>query len=340
MPAPSSLTARQAVGLQTAKGTFATTFTAGVLRRSTLSPRFNYMEPIAEHFGGTNTRATMRKSASDRPTFLMQWGGRQRLKPNFLGYLLRGAGFGSNVTGAAPALTHAFTIANRENAAWLSVMQQMGEGAGVIERKARDCRVSSITVNATREDIDLTYDGLGLSEIESTGTETTTVEPQVNILPSTGSMSIQIASVAVTTKIMASTLTIANPLSEDEVALHSAAYDDLPPTALDISGTLSGIDFTEDVYKKLNWGGVAGLSPATATPVGVLTYTFESGSVIPTGSVPYALTVSVPVAELRMSEPVAEDDNLIRVDINWSMLDTTATPITITLVNGKTNYTS
>ena len=54
---------------------------------------------------------------------------------------------------------------------------------------------------------------------------------------------------------------------------------------------------------------------------------------------PYALSVSVPVAELLAYEPIAEDRNLIRADIGWNMVDSVATPITISLVNLKTAYT-
>lgn len=339
MAAPSSLNSRMAFGVQSAKGTASTSLVAGYMRRSMLAPRFDYMEPIAEHYGGTSSRPTVRKSASDRPTYLMQFGGRQRLKPVILGHLLRGAGFGSATSGSSPAFTHAFTLADRQNHAWLSIMSMIGEGT-TFERKAKDCRINQITIAANSEDVDLTFGGLGLSELTSAGSETVTTEPSVSLLRGTGSVSLTIGGVAVMSYIMGSTLNINNPLSEEEVALHTAAYADLPATGIDISGTLQGIEFDANLYKKLNWGGTSGTAPTNTIPTGVLTYSFESGAVIPTGAVPYSFTVSVPTVELKLSEPVSEDNNLVRCNVDWSMIDTGSTPITITLVNGKTNYTS
>lgn len=339
MPAPSSLTARQAIGVQSAKGTPSTHYVVGVMRQSYIYPEFDTAEPISEHYGGTNARATVQKSASDRTGYLVAAGGRQRMKPDFLGMLLRGAGFGVATTGTT-VKTHAFTLADRVNAAWLTIMEQMGEGAGVWEHKALDCRVNNITLAASREELALTYTARGLSEAVSLGTETVVVEPVTSIVPSTGSVSLLIGGVAVFSRIYGSELTISNPLIEDDVALHTSARDDIAPQGLTISGRLSGVDFDKDVYKKINWGGTSGTAPSTSVPLAVLSYTFESKAVIPAESVPYAVTISVPVAQLHLPyQPTAEDNNLIRADIGWSMVDSVATPITITLVNKKVAYT-
>jgi hypothetical protein len=337
MAAPSSLTARQAIGIQADKTTAATTYTGGVMTRSALNPEFDTIDPIAEHYGGTNTRATVRKSVSDRPSYIMRAQGRQRMKPELFGILLRGAGFGVVSTGTG-VKSHAFTIANRDLAAYLTIMEKMGEGAGAWEHKAIGCRVNSITVSTSRQEVALEYTASGLSEVVSLGTEPVTNEPMVNIVPTTGTLSLLIGGVALFSKYFGSELTISNPLVEDEIAMHTALRDDIAPQGLDISGTFNGIEFDKDVYKKLNWGGTAGLAPSVIAPVGVLTYTYESAAVIAGQAAPYSFTVSVPVAEVQPISFVAEDDNLIRGDISWRMIDSVATPITITLANTKTGY--
>lgn len=338
MPAPSSLTARQAIGIQSAKGTAATSFVVGRMRQSFINPDFDEQPPVPEHFGGSNLRATVAKSPPDRTGYLMRAGGRQRLKPEFIGVLLRGAGFGVNTTGST-VKTHAFTIADRSLAAWITIMEKMGEGAGAWERKAKDCRVSSITLNAGGGEIALNYTAAGLSEAESSGSETVAVEPDQSIVPSTGSCTLTIGGTPVFSRLTSAELTINNPLEEGEQALHSALRDDLPPTGLEISGRLIGVDFDKDVYKKINWGGTGGTAPSISTPLAVLSQTFESAAVISGQAVPFAITVAVPVAALTPYEPIAEDRNLIRADIGWSMVDNVTTPITISLVNLKTAYT-
>jgi hypothetical protein len=75
-----------------------------------------------------------------------------------------------------------------------------------------------------------------------------------------------------------------------------------------------------------------------------LTYAFNSSVNIPASSpaAPYSLTVTIPRVEVTIDESgfAPEGENLIRWTYNWRMLDTSATPITLTLINNFTSYSA
>lgn len=334
-----SINSRFAIAAQSAKGTPATTgFVVGRMRESWLQPVYNLLEPGPEHTGEAHTRTTRRRTAARRDDYLMEFGGRMHLYPNMIGVLLRGIGFGVNTTNNTTYYSHAFTLANRTSYAWMSVLHRNADGADQFERKAADARLSNLTVEAGREGINCTFDGLALSEAQAAGTETTADEDDTRLAATVGSFTATIGGVAIASKIRAATVAIDNPLSRDERALFQFDHDDLPPEGVDITGTLGGIDVTYDLYKKLHWGGTAGTAPVEAVPEGIVSVTLNSPDNISGAAVPYGITFSLAKVELMLGNWRPTDANLLRADVTWRMIDTGSTPITVTLVNNKSSY--
>lgn len=334
-----SLNSRFAVAVQASKGTPATTgFVIGRMRESWLQPAYSLLEAGPEHTGQSGTRATRRRAASRRNDYLMEFGGRMYLYPHMIGVLLRGMGFGVNVTDNTTYKSGAFTLADRTAYAWLSVLHRNGDGGDAFERKAKDARLTSLTIEAGRDGCNANFEGLALAEAQSTGTETSENEVNARLSSGAGSFTATIGGAAISSQIRAATLTIDNPLSRDEWSLFSFAHDDLPPEGVEISGTLGGIDVTYDLYKKMNWGGTSGTAPVAVVPEGPVSITLNTPDNIAGAAVPYGITASMADVELTLGNWRPADANLLRADVTWRMIDPGTTPLTITLVNTKATY--
>lgn len=342
MPAPSSLTARMAAAVQSAKGTAATTgFLSGLFTRSQAAPEFTYLRTLTEHGGAATARPTSKRSSDYRESALLAWGGQGKFYPALVGTLLRGAGFGVASVNNTTHRTHTFTIADRSAAAWLSVMHRLGDGGDQFERKLRDARVSRLVLGAARDGMTMSFDGLALSEAQSVGSETVTSETNIPYTPSEpGSISLTVGGTNIVAQTKSVEVTIDNALGRDEFFLFGFGNADLPQTGLRVSGTISDVDLSYDLYKRLHWGGAAGTGIVPAAVEGALSVTYESAVNISGAAVPYALTVAVPVVQVQPVAPVAQDDQLVRVSLQWEMVDASAgAPVTITLVNLQTAYT-
>jgi hypothetical protein len=270
--------------------------------------------------------------------FVEMFGGSGRLYPALVGVLLRGAGFGVTTVDNTTYKTHTFKIAARDVAAWLSIMHRLGEGSDQFERKAKDARVSQLTLRAGRDGLDMDFEGMALSEAQSAGSETVTTDTNVPFMPNSGSLTLTVSATNIVAACKSNEMVIANPLSRDENFLFSFGNADLPQTGMSITGTIGDIDISYDLYKRLHWGGTSGTGIVNTPVEGALSYTYQSAVNISGAAVPYSLNVSVPTAMITMGQFQAQDDNLVRGALTWEMVDTGTEPITITLSNGQAAY--
>jgi hypothetical protein len=88
----------------------------------------------------------------------------------------------------------------------------------------------------------------------------------------------------------------------------------------------------------LKRGGTAGTAPSLTAVTGQLTSTFTSLANITGAAVPYSLSIDIAEVAWNMVAPNANGRDLVRSDITFQMLDTVATPVTITLVNDQASY--
>lgn len=336
-----STTARWKAAKQGSKGTAASTgFICGMLTRSGLFPRFDYAEKGAEHGCGGADRATNHRSPSVRSSYLAIGTARGFLYPDLLGVLLCGAGFTDTVTGAGADKTHTFKLSTRSAVSWLTVLGTIGDET----LRGTDMRVDQLTLEATAEGVTFDASLRGLKVDYDAGTETSTNETVVEMLPSLGSCTVSFDPAGVNETMVTSTtdaLTrtscqIANTL-DDERSLWEFRRVDLPQRAIDITGRVEGLAITWDNYERIVNGANNNTNVSASTAIASVTMSWQSASFI-TGSIPYSLTVTVPRAEINIDDFQAEGDNIVRWTFNWRMIDIVTDPITIALVNAKTAY--
>lgn len=333
----SSLAARVAMAVQSAKGTAATTgFHAMRATMSESPPDFTYEEARDEH-GGAHTRASTRQSTPSRISSLVNLGTDGLLYPNAIGAILVGLGLNVSSVNNTTYYTHTFTKANVDAAKWLSVLHRVGIGASQFERKIKDVRLTQMQLVSTRQNIRLTTQGAGIDELVSLGSETVTSEPNFRILPVKGSIAFGTLALGAPRE---HTITIARPVDTEDQKQHSYGLADLPETGFEINGELRGLDLTFDTYKKLVWGGTSGTAPDMASVIDTLTVKWETASNIVGAAVPYSLQLALLKAEFRLvGTPRAQGNSIVRCDINYTMIDdVSSAPATFTLVNGVASY--
>lgn len=334
------------VGTQAAKGTpIGTGFVTGLMEQSSFTVGFDELTKTPEHGGAALAdRATSRKSTTSRSGYLVRGAFRQAAYPNLIGKWLQGAGFdvATAVANAATAYAHTFTLAERDDVKWLTILHTIGG----TERRATDARVSRLTLTGQPDGLKFSGEWRGLTENDPAGTETTAAEDTNEILPSEGSLVMvydpdDAAETIVTTttdELNRLTLDIANPLDEADQALFRFGHADLAQNGIDITGTVEGAPVDWDVYDFIV--RKSGTGPSAVPALCSLTYTFESAIDIAGDTVPYGIVVTLPHVEVNINDNgfTAEGENLIRWTYDYRMIDMDTTPITIVVTNLKASY--
>jgi len=338
-----SLTSSFALGVQSGQGSAATDYKVALAQDSSAMVKFDIHEPKFEH-PAPAARATKVKAAQQRTGYTVNVAAKGLLRPRFIGTVLRGLGFGVSAAGSSPAYTQTFTIANHSAEAWLTALVKTTDDSGSFERKITDVRLNKLTVEAGEDEINWDITGMGLAEAIASGSETKVSEVTTELSPASGSATITLAGATIASPIRGTTLEVARNLDDKDRVQFSSVRNSLPSSDLDVSGTLKGIDFdynTYEWYYRTIYGAASGsgTAPVLTAAVGTLTYNYTSLANIPTGVVPYKLTVTIPSLYWEMTgEPKSSGNNLVRVDMKWTMIDDSSTPCTIALVTDQASY--
>jgi len=336
-----SLTAAISLGVQSAKGSVATAFKTALATDSSGNIKFDTREPKLEHPSGS-ARATKVKIAQQRVGYTTPFDAKFLLRPNFIGEVLRGLGFGVATTGTSPAYTHTFTIANSGAGKFLSaIILDTDDGGGSFERLFLDCKCTKLTVDAGIDEITCDMAGIGLSESDSAGTETKVAETAVEISPTAGSATLVANGDTIDAPIRGSQLDIEQTLDDADRVLFSNVRNSLPQKEVGVSGMIKGVDFdygTYHWYRNVVRGNTSATEPTLTPATGSVTYNYTSLTNIPTGVVPYKFQITVPSVYWEMQDVKRSGNNLVRADVKWTMIDNSSPPVTIVLVNGQSSY--
>jgi hypothetical protein len=253
---------------------------------------------------------------------------------------------GTSLTGGASTATfsgwyytHTFTLPAADSEGWLTAYNVLGETGG-FDRIAKDVRLSQITMTADNTGIVVSGTGMGLTEADSAGSEVLVADVDALLSQANGSFTLTTSDFTSATfgTPRSHTFTMDSPLDDTEQQLHSFGRSTLSPTGKTFSGTLSGLVFSENIYRELYWGSVGGTAPLIPIPASLISWQWQTPGFI-TGAVPYSFNCSVAVAQFEMQAMDVTGGGQILYDCNWRLLDAVSTaPITITLVNATTTY--
>lgn len=339
MSGVSSTTALCKVGKQSAKGTGINTgLICGMLTQSGFNVDFDELDDQQEHGCRTVSvdRATAHKTQTDRAGYVVRGNLRGYLYPKMIGMMLLGAGFKPTTTLVATGVySHVFKLAERADYSWLTVLSKIGS----VTRRAVDCRINSLAIEANTRGINWTAGMLGLSTGTAPGSETGSDEALVKMLPGEGTLTLLDGATTIledgTDVLQALNMNIANPLDDEDQSLFAFTRADLQQQGVDVTGKLNGLEVDYDNYTLLVYGD--GTTPSPSVKVLSLDWKWESAVEFVT-NYPYSLRVQVPQAEFNLDDFEANGNNIVRWDTTWRMVDNVTDPITVTLVNGTASY--
>lgn len=340
--ATNSLLSEFSMGLQASKGTPITTgFKTALATVSGADVRFDERTARNEHPGPT-ARATALRAPTARTGFLVPVNATALMRPRFLGRILQGAGFSINSVNNTTHWTHTATITAPASFPWMTVLTKY-VGDTTFERRITDVRLSQFqfTADVNAGEVEWQIQGLGLNEGNATGSETKQAEVTDEISAYSGGLEFGIGGVNVASPIRTLACTVANTFDENDKVLFSTNRAGLPQRQMDISGTIGGIDIdygTFEVYKRIVRGGTSGTAPSLTPVTGALAFTLQSLANISGAAVPFRITFDFEKVQYGLTAPNAQNDEIIRADVTFRMIDDTASPLVLTMVNDVSSY--
>lgn len=335
-------TAGFALGRQAAQASAAASYVRGRVTSSGINPRYDRSDNTGEHVG-LHERPTTRQSTAIRSGYLEDVAFASRLYPLMVGHALIGAGFTvSSAVASGAAYNHTFTLAAAASQNYITALHLLGEGGARFGRVAKDVKLSQLQFTANKQGAAYTAQGLGIGQANDTGSETFTTELDYVLSPYNGSFTVTSSDITANTlgTPRGMQITIANPLGEEEQALATMSRASLTSQGLDITGTASGLIFSEEILREWNYGASGSAALDQVIPVSQLSWVWASPVEILTAHY-YQMTWTIPITQGFMQPVDITGGGQIVYDLNWEMTDAIATaPITIVLKNNKTNYTA
>jgi hypothetical protein len=331
-------TSRIVLGAQSTKGTPAEdalfVFRAN---QSAVNPRFDMQDNVNYH-EGIHQRGSSQRARPARTSAVQTFSAGFLVWPTALPVAFLGLGFVDDPTDNTTYYSHALTKADVDAALYLTALHAIGEDSARFERRLTDLRLTSLEIAGSPGVLTATISGLALTEDAALGTETITTETAGPLIPGTGSLAW--GSSLALGEPRAHTVTFERPVDEQDQKMHSFTRADLPETGFSVRGTMTGLDMSYGTYKKLAWGGTSGTGPDDAIVTASLTFSYESANDMAGGSsLPYGLTIAVATAEIRLTDFEARDNNIVRCNAQWTMIDeASGAPVTVTVNNLTASY--
>lgn len=326
-----------AVGHQAAKGTAAASYIAGRMSTSGANTAYDRTDNAGEHTP-THERPTIRRSTAIRTGAMVNFNVAGRVYPYLLPMLLLGLGMKIATAGTSPAYTHTETIADADEVKYLSILRQLGEGSERFSKLITDAKLAALNMTADRNGITYNGSGMGIYMADAAGTEAVTVDPDIALSQALGSFTLTSSDLTANTigtpRSMA--INFASRLDAESQKLHSMRRAELIGD-LDITGSFTGLDFSEDAEAELQYGG--GANEVIKIPEAQISWVWQTPSNIPNGAVPYKMTWTIPKVQITMQPVDVTGNGRILYNANWEMIDAASgAPFTLATVNNLADY--
>jgi len=332
MPIPASNEGLVYVGVQSAKGTAATTLYKLYLTEFSWEPDVVQDEGEAVIGRGIDVDVVERYGFNGATVR-----GAMRMRPGNVGYLLKGFGLSCATTGADP-YTHTFTpVTSASSIPYLTFLDKF-DGSATLDVQLRDVWLHTLTVTANERDaLRLEFEGRALYVTTTIGSPTLNDELSGVATPNTAKGTLEIDSSA----FKMNTMTVTYQWNE---ALASSLT---VPTLEQIIVQSRNVTGNGDVFLGLNtdffeevWmGGTSGTELSTTLSSGNIQATFQSGAETLTGSVPYHVKLGM-TESYYLTYPLPQSgEDPVRGGFTWQVARE-STDWDIVLYNDKANYTS
>jgi hypothetical protein len=339
-----SLTTTFAMGVQSDKDTLETDAQAFVATSVNGNPDFDMIEN-QNQMVGIHERATAQQSVPERTGISVPLSWEFGLYPRSLGVALSGIGFVEDtpvLKGGTGVYVHKFVKSNQSDAPQATAYIKMGSSANSFSRQVDAVRMSQMEWTLNRQGAMASAEGLGLNERRVANAPVDyTVNPEVlsMIMPFTGNIEWVSVDDPLTTAYnfgcaREETITFDREIETDDQCLHDYQRNDNQELSFALSGAARGIDFSEEFYRYLVYGGIANITPGRATILTGMKMRWETSALISGEDQAYRLLMYVRKAEVRLANFRAQGNSVIRADMSWRMIDDdTEPPVSVQLEN-------
>lgn len=331
-----------AIGIQSAKGTPATTLYKAIATVSNLAPILERRDNRVEHPAATSAwlRASVRPItgylAGARVTFA--------LRPKMIVPVLMGLGYGLATSNETTYYEHVLTMGTNANHKWLTCAWNVADTDAAFVTRGTDMRCTSLSLEIGTEEILCTAEFRGLTVGPMSGSPTYVSEQADEILPTLGTRTTMTAGASgsaysVVERIRGITVAWTNVLREDDKAVFEAARTALPRESIDLSIAVNEMNISDDVYEAFAYGSSGGSTVSTTPIIGDVDIKFVSADNISGAAVPYMVQIDTPSVEWEWDGgSEASGSDLITVSATAYAIANVGTPSTITIHNNVASY--
>lgn len=330
-----------AVGVQSAKGTAATTLYKTLATTSGLRPVFDVRDVRAEHPAANSVWD--RASVQTMTGYLAGGTVTFALRPKFIVPVLLGFGYQVTTTNNTTYYTHALTQGTNAAHKWLTLAWNVADSDGAYVMRAVDCRGTSLSIAASTDEIICTAEFRGLTLEPMSGSPTYVNEQADEILPWNGDRTTLTAGVSgsaysIVERIRSATIDFTNTLREQDRALWEATRTTLARESHGVQYTFGEINASDSVVEAMFYGANAGSSVNLAARQGDINVSWESADNISGASTPYKFEIDTPTVQWFPGEDLqANGSDIVTMSATANVIGT-GTPITINVDNNVASY--
>jgi len=275
------------VGVQSAKGTAATTL------HQILLTEFNWEPDVVQDEGEAVIGRGLDVDLVERYGFNgVTIRGAMRFRPGNVGYLLKGFGLSCNTTGSDPYV-HTFTpITSVASFPYLTFIDKF-DASATLDVLLRDVWLNSLTVTANERDaLRLEFEGRALYLTTTLGSPTLNGELSGLLTPNTAKGDVTIDSSDYCLNTLTANFTWGEAMA---TCLTDAELEQVIVQGRNVTGNADVfLGANADLFEEVYLGGSSGTELSTALTTGDLEAQFESGGEPLTGTAPYYVKLDFP----------------------------------------------
>lgn len=337
-----SIEAFFAIGIQSAKGTAATTLYKTLATVSNLDAEFEVRDNRVEHPAASSV--WLRAGYQTMTGYLANATVTFALRPKFIVPVLMACGYQDTPANNTTYYTHALVQGTNANHKWATIAWSLPDSDGAFVTRGVDCRCSNLQINVTTAEILCTATFRGLTLQPMSGSPTYVSEATDEILPWLGARTTLTSGVsgseyAIVERLRGVQMTFDNPLREDDKALWEATRTTLDRVSHDVVYNFTGLSASDSVYEAFLYGADAGTAVSTAVRRGDVNLEWESADDISGASVPYRFEIDTPAVQWipTAGSAQASGSDVITWSANANVIGT-GTPVTINVDNEVASY--
>lgn len=331
-----------ALGIQGSKGTAATTLYKTLATVSSLDVQFDIRDNRLEHPAASSV--WLRTGYQTMTGYLANATVTFALRPKFIVPVLQAFGYGVSTADNTTYYTHTLTQGTNAAHKWATLAWSVADSDGAYVVRGVDCRGTTLSIEATTDEIMCTASFQGLTVQPMAGSPTYVTEQTDEIVPWQGARTTLAAGVSGSTydiveRIRGITINFENPLKTDDRALWEPTRTTLTRESHDVNYAFSGMNLSDSMYEAMMYGADAGTSVSTAVRTGDINIEWESEDNISGASTPYRFAIDTPTVQWfpDAGSAQANGSDIIQISATANVIGT-GTPVSIEVDNNVSSY--